>query len=247
MIRTASIAEISRFYLRSFKARFRDHRSEFTEIKRHVRAGDVVCDVGANKGSFTFWLSRWCGKGGRVVAFEPQRELAHRLGANCSACGLSNVTVEAKAVDSTSGAREFYVPLGHQPGASLNQPLSPDFSSLTVPAVSLDDYFRPDERVSLLKVDVEGAELGVFLGAKRILGEHKPVLIFECEARHLAGKTVDDVFGHLRSLGYTGRFFTRTGLQPISAFDLAVHQRREGEWFWKEKDYCNNFIFTTEG
>ena len=26
-------------------------------------------------------------------------------------------------------------------------------------------------------------------------------------------------------------------------FDAAVHQRPEGEWFWKRKDYCNNFVF----
>jgi hypothetical protein len=30
---------------------------------------------------------------------------------------------------------------------------------------------------------------------------------------------------------------------PISQFDAAVHQRQDGEWFWKSKDYCNNFIF----
>jgi hypothetical protein len=30
---------------------------------------------------------------------------------------------------------------------------------------------------------------------------------------------------------------------PISRFDAAVHQRQDGEWFWKGRDYCNNFVF----
>jgi hypothetical protein len=30
---------------------------------------------------------------------------------------------------------------------------------------------------------------------------------------------------------------------PISEFDAAVHQRQDGEWFWKAEDYCNNFVF----
>lgn len=244
--RAVSIGEIARFYVRALKARFRDHRTEFAAIRHHVRPGDIVCDVGANKGSFTSWLSRRCGERGRVIAFEPQRELADRLASVCTAAGLRNVTVEAKAVDASSGRRELHIPIGHAPGASLHPPvlLGDRFDRVNVPVVALDDYFKPDERVALLKVDVEGAELDVFAGARRILERDKPALVFECEARHLSGRTVDDVFGYLAALGYQGSFISPAGLQPLSDFDTAVHQRGEGEWFWKRKDYCNNFIFT---
>jgi hypothetical protein len=68
-----SFGEIFRFAIRALKARFRDHSAELSVIKRHIRRGDIVCDVGANKGSFVYWLSRWAGKSGRVVAFEPQK------------------------------------------------------------------------------------------------------------------------------------------------------------------------------
>ncbi|MGJ4945641.1 FkbM family methyltransferase [Bradyrhizobium sp. HKCCYLS1011] len=241
-----SIGEIARFHIRSWKARFRDHTTEFAAIRRHLRPGDTVCDVGANKGSFTSWLSRWCGEQGRVVAFEPQRELADRLAAVCAAAGLRNVTVEAKAVHAASGRRELYIPVGHAPGASLNPPASPAERSdrVTVPVVALDDYFKPSERVTLLKVDVEGAELDVFRGARRILERDRPMLVFECETRHLVGRTIDDVFAYLAALGYRGSFVSSTGLQPLSAFDAAVHQRHDGAWYWKRKDYYNNFIFT---
>ena len=245
---SASSAEISRFYIRALKARFRDHRSEFDAIRRHIRAGDIVCDVGANKGSFTYWLSRWCGEEGRLIAFEPQQGLAQRLAAVCAGIGLRNVRVEAKAVHSSSGYGELYIPRGHQPGASLNRSpcSSGEFDAVPVPMIALDEYFKENERISLLKVDVEGAELEVFRGARRILERCSPALIFECEARHLTGKSVGDVFAYLESLGYRGHFFCDGGARPLSMFSVASHQWQEGKWFWKQKGYCNNFIFSKD-
>jgi FkbM family methyltransferase len=236
--------ESLRFRIRALKARFRDQRAEFAVIGAHLRPGDIACDIGANKGSFIFWLSRWVGHG-RVVAFEPQPDLARRLAEACRAIALDNVTVEAKAVYSHSGRQELFLPSGHQPGASLQRAAveAGNFTTLSVPLVSLDDYFDPDDPIALLKVDVEGAELGVFQGAERILRQHAPLLVFECENRHLAPGNVYDVFSYLRTFGYEGSFIWQDEVLPIAKFDAAIHQRQVGDWFWKRKDYCNNFVF----
>jgi len=236
--------ESLRLRLRALKARFRDQAPEFRVIAAHLRPGDIACDIGANKGSFIYWLSRWVGHG-RVVAFEPQPDLARRLAAVCRATGLDNVTVEAKAVFSHSGAQDLFVPSGHSPGASLTHKAveAESFTTLSVPVVALDDYFADSDRVALLKIDVEGAELGVFKGAERILRRHAPLLVFECENRHLAPGHVGDVFAWLESLGYRGSFICRDQLLPLSQFEADVHQRQHGEWFWKSRDYCNNFVF----
>jgi FkbM family methyltransferase len=239
-----SITEIARFLVRGLKARFRDQRPEFAAIRRHVRPGDIVCDIGANKGSFIYWLSHWCGRG-RVIAFEPQPHFAAQLAAVCRMLKLDNVTVEAKAVFSHSGARDLFVPKGHSPGASLTHMTreGESFTTISVPVIALDDYFGEDDRVTLLKVDVEGGEFGVLKGAERILRRWAPLLVVECENRHLAPGTVGDVFSYLETLGYRGSFIWRERMLPLSAFDAAVHQRQDGEWFWKSKDYCNNFVF----
>ena len=237
--------ETLRFRIRSLKARFRDQSAEFDVVRGHLRPGDIVCDIGANKGSFVYWLSRWV-RHGRVVAFEPQPELARGLARVCRATGLDNVTVEAKAVYSHSGTQDLYLPRGHQPGASLHQAAlqTGGFTTLSVPVVALDEYFDETDRITLLKIDVEGAELGVFKGAERILRQHAPLLVFECENRHLAPGNVRDVFSYLEGLGYVGGFVCRNRLLPIAQFDAAIHQRQDGEWFWKSKAYCNNFVFT---
>jgi FkbM family methyltransferase len=236
--------ESLRFRLRALKARFRDQRTEFAVIGAHLRPGDIVCDIGANKGSFVYWLSRWVGHG-RVVAFEPLPDLAQRLAEVCRAIRLDNVTVEAKAVYSHSGQQELFLPLGHQPGASLARATveAKNFTTLPVPLVSLDEYFEASDRIALLKIDVEGAELGVFRGAERILRQHAPLLVFECENRHLAPGKVFDVFSYLTAFGYEGSFILQDEVLPIGSFDAAIHQRQNGEYFWKRKDYCNNFVF----
>jgi FkbM family methyltransferase len=233
-----------RFRIRALKALLRDERAECGAIRRHLRPGDIVCDIGANKGSFVYWLSSWVGDG-RVVAFEPQPELARNLANICRATGLGNVQVEAKAVDSHGGVAQLFLPRGHQPGASLRQAAmeGEGFTTLPVPVVALDDYFSASDKVTLLKIDVEGAELGVFRGAERILRQHAPLLVFECENRHLAPGKVEHVFSHLEALGYQGSFVCGGEIVPLSQFDAAVHQRQDSEWFWKSRDYCNNFVF----
>jgi FkbM family methyltransferase len=236
--------ESIRFRVRALKALLRDQRAEFFAIWRHLRPGDIVCDIGANKGSFIYWLSWWV-HDGRVVAFEPQPELARYLVHICRVIGLGNVTVEAKAAFSHSGDMDLFLPLGHQPGASLlrGEMEAENFTTLSVPVVALDDYFDENEKVTLLKIDVEGAELGLLRGAERILRRQAPLLVFECENRHRAPGSVGDVFSYLIDLGYDGSFVCRNQLLPISQFDAAVHQRQDSQWFWKSKDYCNNFIF----
>lgn len=237
-------AEGIRFQIRALKARFRDQKAEFEIIRQHLRPGDIACDIGANKGSFTYWLSRWCGEG-RVIAFEPQPELAQRLSNNCRLAGLRNVKVEAKAVYSHSGDQDLFVPKGHAPGASLNRKAleAEEVATMSVPLVSLDDYFDARDKVRLLKIDAEGAEFEILKGAERILQQHAPLLVFECENRHLTQGSVEDVFSWLAGLGYEGSFVHHNQLFPVAEFDAAVHQRQSGEYFWKSKDYCNNFVF----
>jgi FkbM family methyltransferase len=236
----------ARFIIRGLKARFRDEKAELSAIRNHVSLSDTVCDIGANKGSFTFWLARWC-RAGRVIAFEPQRDLANQLAADCKALRFSNVKVETVGVDSATGSKTLSIPTGHAPCASIKPSgvLFDNASTVSIPVVTLDDYFPESEKVSLLKIDVEGAELDVLRGAERILKTSAPLLVFECENRHFETGGVNDVFEYLTSIGYHGNFVCRRKVRPISEFDASIHQRADSEWFWKSADYCPNFIFST--
>lgn len=223
-----------RLIWRAIRARHRDQKAELEFIRRTVTASDLVCDIGANKGSYLFWLSRWAGQ---VVAFEPQPDLATYL--RRSFRSRSNVTIEAKGVFSESGEQSLFIPDDAPANASLAHTRG---RKVSIPVVSLDQYFPAETRVSLLKIDVEGAELDVFRGAERVLAESGPTLLFECEARHIS-HSVFDVFDHLEKRGYRGRFIDGRQLCPVEDFDLDRHQKTSPGAYWNAVGYCNNFIF----
>lgn len=242
---TLDIQIKARFLWRALRARFRDQRCELQALRLALKRGDTAIDVGANKGSYIFWLSRWTTPG-RVVAFEPQVSLVQYLQQACKVLALTNVKIEAAAVANSCGSSILHIPgAGDSPGASLSQRISERETcrDALVPVFSLDDYFRGDNSIGAIKVDVEGYELNVFQGAERILREQSPVLVFECENRHLETGSVKDIFDYLAKMKYQGYFIWRYRLFPISEFNEKIHQRETGERFWDEQDYCNNFVF----
>lgn len=235
-----------RYLYRAFKARYRDQRSEFRAILSVLRRGDVAVDVRAHKGAYLYWLRKVVGAEGKVFAYEPQPSLAVYLESVCQAMGWQNVLVHDCALSATMGMGTLHVPgEGDSPGASLDQ------ATLTnqlgqrheCKLDTLDHQLKGVGRVALVKVDVEGHELQVFRGGSGILSRDRPVLLFECETRHLRSHSMQDVFTYLEGLGYEGRFFSPQGLLPLNEFEPAIHQRHDSERFWDAPDYCNNFLF----
>jgi len=234
----------ARLLWRAWRARYRDDRPELAAIRAALPRDGTAVDVGANRGSYLYWLARWA-PAGRVVAFEPQDELADYLRRVTAEQGWRHVTVEDKGVGERPGVLELHIPGGIvTPGASFSRRVAErePCTDRTKQIVTLDDYFAAGTPINVIKVDVEGLELQVFRGAERILRESAPLLVFECENRHLEEGSVSDVLRFLRERGYDGAFVQRGRLAPVGRFDPAVHQREVGERFFKAKDYCNNFI-----
>lgn len=227
-----------RFLWRALRARLHDQSAELASVRQRLQKSMICVDVGANKGSYLYWLARWSSQ---AVAFEPQPVLADYLRRATRAVGLANVTIEQCAVAEGAGQARLFVPSPGSPEASLVRRKASE--SIAVRVVTLDDYFQPDVDIGLIKIDVEGAEAAVMRGAERILKEQRPVLLFESEGRHLASGDVRDGFDDLHRLGYEGWFFHRGRLRPVGDFHPARHQRADTERFWKSPDYVNNFLF----
>jgi FkbM family methyltransferase len=236
----------ARFLYRALKARFRDQAAEIAALLGELSEGGVAVDAGANKGAYLYWMRKAVGPTGRVFAFEPQPGLARYLEAVRTRMRWSNVAIRELALSDSSGRRVLHVPgWENSPGASLEEAAAsaPGVRDRHVETDTLDRQLAGAGRVALVKVDVEGHELAVFRGAARTLEESGPVVIFECEARHLAGREPREVFAFLEDLGYRGAFFARGGLRPIAEFDPSVHQRLGPGRFWEAPGYCNNFLF----
>lgn len=161
------------------------------EFFRNVlKPGLVVFDVGANVGQFTLLAAKRVGTAGNVHAFEPAPEEYRKLSANVSLNGFSNVLLNHVAICDRVGETVLRTA---GPGLglynSLGKPLvSSQIGDISVPCTTLDCYVqaRGVPRVDLLKVDVEGAELGVLRGAAHLLSpSDAPVIV--CEFSDLTG------------------------------------------------------------
>ena len=144
---------------------------------------EVVVDIGANIGVHTVWLSRKVGPSGVVLAVEPERTNFTILNLNTRINNLSNVIPIMLALGADSGRAQLLVPrpsvMGQVttiPSSTLSKP-----SVVTVDCETLDDVISAFgiSQVSAIKIDVEGAELGVIQGAEQTIMKFRPRLVIE--------------------------------------------------------------------
>lgn len=179
-------------------------------ISRVVRPGMRVIDIGAHGGFYALLLAKLVGASGAVVAFEPLPANFRMLEENVAMNGLSNVTLERSAVCSHSGQFELEVP--DVDAAALAGPVgdSEQAKAMTVPCVSLDDYFSPQrDRTDFIKMDVEGAEGDVLKGAKNIMVLYHPTMMIELH--NVEHAETHPVALDLQKIGYTIEWLSEAG------------------------------------
>lgn len=129
-------------------------------IKSFLKPGMTFVDVGANVGYFTLLAaSRGC----RVVAFEPTPAVVVRLHENVALNGFDEVTVVNAAVADKRGTLKLFL----SPDDPEANNLYEGSISVEVSTVSLDDALADHgvKKVDLLKIDAEGAEPMILIGA----------------------------------------------------------------------------------
>jgi FkbM family methyltransferase len=126
--------------------------------------------------------ARLVGPEGRVISFEADPEIAARLRENLARNQFTHAHVEQKAVWSESANVSFArVDPSTSPDRGLGH-VSPNGSApgtITVEAVSLDQYTASHPPPDFLKCDVEGAEVAVFRGASQLFAGKRPILLVE--------------------------------------------------------------------
>jgi len=169
-----------------------------------LRPGDVVVDGGANLGGFTLVAASIVGPRGAVHAVEAAPETAALLRRSVDANPRLAIEIHEVALADAAGELEFTTFEAGIGTASF----APQDRGLVVrvPATTLDALTAPLERVDLVKLDVEGAELRALQGARRLLTERRPLLVIEFEPGHLArqGASAADVEALLTDAGYVG-------------------------------------------
>jgi FkbM family methyltransferase len=155
-------------------------------LRKYVKPGAIVYDLGANAGYYTLALSRLVGSAGHVFSFEPDSHNADALRRHIQLNKLTNVSVVQSAVSNASGLVGFT-------GVGAGAEISSGSNEYLIPTITLNQFISwGNPSPSFIKMDIEGAEHMALDGATTILAErvavwlvatHSVKLRIDCQAK----------------------------------------------------------------
>jgi len=196
-------------------------------LREFVRPGSTVVDVGANIGFFTIQFARWAGRKGCVVAIEPELQnlqtLRRRVSREQDSARIELIEGAAAEIDA--------------PVFLVVNPVHPGDHRLGTGGVAINGYAidnlltaRGLADVSLIKIDVQGAEFRALKGAEKTLRSAQPTLFIEIDDAALAeaGSSADEVFDYLSALGYQPFAYDQTWKPLTSLRDDSERRKQRG-------------------
>lgn len=149
-------------------------RKKIAILKKIIKPGMKVLDIGANIGFYSMMFSKLVGETGSVYAFEPDKENFRHLKRNT--IGLKNLSINKIAVSNKSGKIKLYI----------SKDLNVDHNtydngekreSVEVGTTSLDDFFNNNEIINFIKIDIQGYDYFAILGGEKVIGRSKKIKI----------------------------------------------------------------------
>jgi FkbM family methyltransferase len=172
-----SLDLITPYVLREQQDFFED---ELPFVRRLLRQGQNIIDIGANYGVYTLPMAQKVGASGHVWAFEPASSTAQYLAQGIAANGFGHVTLVQKAVSSVAGSGQLTLHV-HSELRSIVHGADPPDGSEFVSLVTLDDcmdrYRWLD--IDLIKIDAEGEEANIVKGGRRFFANLAPLVQYE--------------------------------------------------------------------
>lgn len=212
-----------KFYIQRQLFFFGEYEAEASRLWADLCSeAKVIFDIGANIGLYSL-LAASQNQEAAIHAFEPTPSLAEMLITNAILNGFTNIVINKVAVNDLSGTLHLNYCSGSggvNEGMNYTSAGRESLESITVPAISLDEYCIDNsiEYIDLMKVDVEGNEISVLRGAKRLISSSSIGFIFLelidwAAARHDC--TTRDVMTLLTEHGYNIYYLKNGGLAAL--------------------------------
>jgi FkbM family methyltransferase len=190
---------------------------EIHYIRKILREGMNVIDIGANYGLYTLTMSKIIGPSGKLWAFEPTSLTASYLKRSISTNRVTNVTLVQAGLSDKKGTARISLNPNPELNAITSQPDS-NGEYETVALISLDECegMYGWDNIDFIKLDAEGQEHNIITGGKHFLSTRSPLIMFEL--KH--GDAINsELINDFSNLGYQP-YHLVPGLNILAPADL---------------------------
>jgi FkbM family methyltransferase len=205
---------------------------ELAVLPRLLDGNQLSLDIGANIGDYLNVLAQYSL---RAIGFEPHPVCFAYLGA----AGIANCTLVNLALSDRSGTAVLKVPVEESEVTGLATieaantsftPLATRVQEYEVKVARLDDavvdLVKDGERIGFIKIDVEGHEHAVLMGAEATIDRHRPIVLLETEYRH--GAPIAEIFAMFGTRQYVAKILHAGRMQDVDPDRLQELQREVG-------------------
>lgn len=210
--------------------RIRDGELEL--LRREVRPGTSVVDVGANIGFLSLMFAKLTGPTGKVFAFEPGPTSFALLSLNVLINDYKNVIAEKKAVSASTGGQTLYICPTGESDNQVSSDASMKFQdevrvAIPIETVALDDYFSGmrDTSIDFVKIDIQGGELSALKGMQRLLSRNRGIRVMAEFAPHMPlwkGSDPRELLSLMRSLDFEILDLADHASRPVTDDELVA-------------------------
>jgi FkbM family methyltransferase len=207
----------------------------FQMARELVRPGDVIWDIGANVGLFTFAAANQAGRSGKVVAVEADMwlvTLLRRSSALSECTGNAPVTVLPAAISDSVGLSKFHIAKRARSSNHLENAGSTQSGGTRrtehVLTISLDWLLERVPPPQAVKIDVEGAEHRVLAGATELLSKVRPRIWCEVDPSN-AGEVTKILHAYDYEIFYANEDASRRRPLPRAPWETLACPRASGD------------------
>ncbi len=216
---------------------------ELLLLRDFIKKGDIVIDVGANAGEYTYVFEKLAGAA-NVHSFEPIPKLFLEMTRLFPYVNLHEIALSDK-----DEITQFKIPVIDGSKLEARGKLDIDFVEpgevgselIEVKCKTLDHFVMENkiDQINFIKIDVEGHEWKVLTGADKSIRRFRPIILIEIEQRH-HNFAINKIFEHIESLGYYIQFYDLNGLQLKSLTKVNSDSDQDYNKI-KTSGYINNF------